>query len=337
VHPIRVAVDALGGDRAPGEVVAGALDARSDAVQPVLFGPASLGDVGLELVETTQEIGMEEKPAEAVRGKPDSSLVAACRYVGAGRAAAVVSAGNTGAMLAASLLEIRRLPGVMRPAIAVVIPSTRGPSVLIDAGANAESRPEHVSQFAEMGAIFAQEVLEIPRPEVGLLSIGEEAAKGDQATQEAHRLLAASSLDFIGNVEGRLLLEGAADVVVTDGFTGNVSLKLLEGTIRSVFEGLRAEIGRTARGRLGGLLIRPATRRVRARLDPETHGGAYLLGLRGLVVIAHGNSSRVAIANAIRLAARGVEHDIVRKLGERLGGERTKDRVSILAPAESDG
>jgi phosphate acyltransferase len=335
--PIRVAVDALGGDRAPDEIVAGALDARSDAVQPVLFGPASLDPGGLELVETTQVVEMHEKPAEAVRGKPDSSLVAACRSVGGGDTAGVVSAGNTGAMLAASLLGIRRLPGVLRPAIAVVIPSVRGPSVLIDAGANAESKPEHLLQFAAMGAIFAEEILEIARPEVGLLSIGEEAGKGDQATQEAHALLAASDLNFAGNVESRWLLEGAADVVVTDGFTGNVSLKLLEGTILSVFDGLRAEIDRTARGRLGGLFIRPAARRLRARLDPEAHGGAYLLGLRGLVVIAHGNSSRVAIANAIRLAARGVEHGVVPKLGERLGKERAEDRVSILAPAESDG
>ncbi len=257
--------------------------------------------------------------------------------MGRGDTAAVVSAGNTGAMLAASLLEIRRLRGVMRPAIAVVIPSVRGPSVLIDAGANAESRPEHLLQFATMGAIFAEEILEIEEPEVGLLSIGEEAAKGNQATQEAHRLLAESDLRFKGNVESRWLLEGAADVVVTDGFTGNVSLKLLEGTILSVFDGLRAEIERTPRGKLGGLLIRPAARRLRARLDPEAHGGAYLLGLRGLVVIAHGNSSRVAIANAIRLAARGVEHGVVAKLGERLGHEAPEDRVSILAPAESDG
>ncbi len=335
--PIRVAVDALGGDRAPEEVVAGAVEARSDTVQPVLFGPATIDPAGLELVETTQEIEMHEKPAEAVRAKPDSSLVAACRSVGRGDAAAIVSAGNTGAMLAASLLEIRRLRGVMRPAIAVVIPSKRGTSVLIDAGANAESRPEHLLQFATMGAIFAEEILELPDPEVGLLSIGEEAAKGNQATQEAHRLLAASDLRFKGNVESRWLLEGAADVVVTDGFTGNVSLKLLEGTILSVFDGFRAEIERTLRGKLGGLLIRPAARRLRARLDPEVHGGAYLLGLRGLVVIAHGNSSRVAIANAIRLAARGVEHGVVEKLGERLGHETPEDRVSILAPQESDG
>jgi glycerol-3-phosphate acyltransferase PlsX len=337
MHPIRVAVDALGGDRGPGEVVAGALDAASDDVRPVLFGPASVATSGLELVEARQEIEMHEKPAEAVRSKPDSSLVAACRSVGAGDTSAVVSAGNTGAMLAASLLEIRRLPGVLRPAIAVVIPSARGPSVLIDAGANAESRPEHLLQFATMGAIFAEEILEIAEPGVGLLSIGEEAGKGDQATQEAYRLLAESDLRFAGNVESRWLLEGAADVVVTDGFTGNVSLKLLEGTIRSVFDGLRREIESTPRGKLGGVLIRPAARRLRARLDPELHGGAYLLGLRGLVVIAHGNSSRVAIANAIRLAARGVEHGVVPKLRERLGREPAEERVSILAPAESDG
>lgn len=335
MQAVRVAVDALGGDRGPDEVVAGALEARSPAIEPVVFGPASLETGGLELVATTEEIGMEEKPAEAVRGKPDSSLVAACRAVGSGNAAAVVSAGSTGAMLAASLLELRRLPGVMRPAIAVVIPSRRGPSVLIDAGANADSRPEHLLQFAEMGAIFAEEILDIARPEVRLLSIGEEAEKGDQVTVEAHRLLAESDLHFAGNVESRWLLEGAADVVVCGGFTGNVCLKLLEGTIRSVYDGLRAEIDKTAGGKLGGLLIRPAARRWRAHLDPELHGGAYLLGLRGLVVIAHGNSSRVAIANAIRLAARGVEHEVVAKLGERLG--TAEDRVSILAPAESDG
>ena len=335
--PTAIAVDAMGGDRAPAEIVAGALDAAADGVEVVLFGAPRIDTGGLELVETSDVIEMHEKPAEAVRAKPDSSLVAACRSVGAGNAAAVVSAGNTGAMLAASLLEIRRLRGVMRPAIAVVIPSAKGPSVLIDAGANAESRPEHLLQFATMGAIFAEEILEIAEPDVGLLSIGEEAAKGNQATREAHRLLAESDLRFAGNVEGRWLLEGAAAVVVTDGFTGNVSLKLLEGTILSVFDGLRAEIERTPRGRLGGLLIRPAARRLRARLDPELHGGAYLLGLRGLVVIAHGNSSRVAIANAIRLAARGVEHGVVEKLGDRLGKESPDDRVSILAPAESDG
>jgi glycerol-3-phosphate acyltransferase PlsX len=333
--PVRVAVDALGGDRAPSEIVAGALKASTHGrIEPVLFGPAFLDTAGLELVETTAEIEMHEKPAEAVRAKPESSLVAACRAVGDGQAAAAVSAGNTGAMLAASLLEIRRLPGVMRPAIAVVIPSRRGPSVLIDAGANAEFKPEHLLQFAEMGSIFSEEILGVDRPEVRLLSIGEEAEKGDQDTPEAHRLLASrADLNFCGNVESRWLLEGAADVVVCDGFTGNVCLKLLEGTIRSLLDGLRSEIDRSLRGRLGGLLIRPAARRLRGRLDPETYGGAYLLGLRGLVVIAHGNSSRHAIANAIQLAAVGVEHDVVGKLADRIAN----DRVSIPAPAETDG
>ena len=303
---IRVAVDALGGDRAPEEIVAGALEAAADEVQPVLYGPAGLDTGGLPLVETTGEIAMDEKPADAVRAKPDSSLVRACRAVGDGEADAVLSAGNTGAMLAAGLLEIRRLPGVMRPAIGVVIPSRRGPSVLIDSGANADARPEHLLQFAHMGAIFAEEVLELPAPTVGLLSIGEEPEKGNALTLEAHALLVASSLRFRGNVESRGLLEGTADVVVTDGFTGNVCLKLLEGTIRTVLDSLRAEIRAGVRGRAGGLLIRPAARALRSRLDPDTYGGAYLLGLRGLAVIAHGNSSRTAIANAIRLAARGV-------------------------------
>ncbi len=333
---IRVAVDALGGDRAPEEVVAGALDARSDAIEPVLVGPASLDSGGLAFVEAADEIGMDEKPAEAVRQKPDSSLVVSCRVVGEGGAAAVVSAGNTGAMLAASLLEIRRLPGVLRPAIAVVIPSQKGPSVLLDCGANAESRPEHLRQFAEMGAIFSEEVLGVDRPEVRLLSIGEEPEKGDQLTIEAHRLLADSDLNFGGNVESRWLLEGAGDVVVCGGFTGNVCLKLLEGTIQSVFDGLRAEIEQTARGKLGGFLMRPSARRLRSRFDPEEFGGAYLLGLRGLVVIAHGNSSRRAIANAVRLAARGVDHDVVGKLSRRLAPAASEDRVSIGAPGESD-
>ena len=332
----RVAVDAQGGDRAPEEVVAGALDARSDKIEPILFGPTGLDTGGLELVETTQVIGMDEKPAEAVRGKPDSSLVAACRAVGEGKAQAVVSAGNTGAMLAACLLEMRRLPGVLRPAIAVVIPARRGPSVLIDSGANAESRPEHLLQFGEMGAIFAEEILEIPNPEVRLLSIGEEEEKGNQLALEAHALLSRSDLNFRGNTEGRDILAGAADVVVTDGFTGNVALKLLEGTIRTVLEGFRDEISSTVLGKVGGLLIRPAARRLRARLDPETYGGAYLLGLRGLAVIAHGNSSRVAIANAIRLAARGVEHDVVGRLAERIARESREERGSIGAPSEPD-
>jgi glycerol-3-phosphate acyltransferase PlsX len=206
----------------------------------------------------------------------------------------------------------------MRPAIAVPIPARDGPSVLIDAGANADARPEHLLQFAHMGSVFSRELLGVANPEVRLLSIGEEDEKGNALVLEAHELLRESELNFAGNVESRDLLRGAADVVVTDGFTGNVALKLLEGTIKDLLEELRKEITATATGRLGGLLIRPAARRLRTRLDPDTYGGAYLLGLRGLAVIAHGNSGRRAVANAIRLAARGVDNGVVDRLAERL-------------------
>jgi len=310
----------MGGDRGPDDVVDGALEAASDLVKPILFGPRGLDTKGLELIEASETIEMHEKPVEAVRSKTDSSLVLACRAVGDGTADAVVSAGNTGATLAAGLFHIRRLPEVDRPAIAVVIPARDGPSVLLDSGANADARPEHLLQFAQMGAIFSHEMLEVESPEVRLLSIGEEPEKGNQLTLEAHALLAESDLNFGGNVESRHLLSHAGDVVVCDGFTGNVCLKLLEGTIKTLLEGIREEISSSTRGKIGGLLIRPAARHLRERLDPDTYGGAYLLGLRGLAVIAHGSSSPKAIANAIRLAARGAEHKMVDRLAERLRG-----------------
>ena len=317
----RIAVDAMGGDRGPDEIVAGALAARSDSLTPILYGELGIDTHGLDLVETNGVVEMDDKPAEAVRAKPNSSMVTAVRAVHEGRADAVVSAGNTGAMLAAGLLELRRIPGVMRPAIAIPILTRRGPSVLLDAGANADARPEHLLQFATMGAVFAEEVLGVSRPTVKLLSIGEEPEKGNQLALDAHDLLTQSELDFRGNCEGRDILAGAADVVVTDGFTGNVVLKTLEGSIRTILDGLRQEITASTRGKLGGLLIRPAARRLRARLDPDTYGGAYLLGLRGLAVVAHGSSSRVAMANAIRLAARGVEHDVAGRLQAKLSDQ----------------
>jgi glycerol-3-phosphate acyltransferase PlsX len=322
VTSIRVAVDAMGGDQAPGEIVAGALAAATEGVEPVLFGRREQVEPlagGLEVVHTPDVVTMSEKPSDAARDKRDSSLFAACRAVAAGSAEAVVSAGNTGAMLAAGLLELRRLPDVRRPAIAVVLPALAGPSVLLDSGANAEARPEHLLQFAHMGVVFAEEILEVSEPEVALLSIGEEPEKGNRLVREAHDLIADSGLRFRGNVESRDLLTHAADVVVCDGFTGNVALKLMEGTIKATFRALREEIAASLPGKLGGLLIRPAARGVRRRLDPDTYGGAYLLGLRGLVVIAHGNSSRTAIANAITLAARGARGRVVDRVAERLG------------------
>ena len=321
---IRVAVDAMGGDRAPEEIVAGAVDARSDTVEPVLFGRREELEPlaqGLEIVHAEDVVAMDEKPSDAAREKRASSMFAACRAVGEGSAQAVVSAGNTGAMLAAGLLEIRRLPDVHRPAIAVPLPSIGGTSVLIDAGANADARPEHLVQFGHMGSVFAEEILAIPNPTVALLSIGEEPEKGNRLVRETHPLLESSRLDFVGNVESRELLAHAADVVVCDGFTGNMALKLMEGTIKTLLDEFRKEIEESARGKLGGLLIRPAARGLRRRLDPDTYGGAYLLGLRGLVVIAHGSSSRTAIANAITLGAQGAAGKVVERVAARLGEE----------------
>jgi len=321
---IRVAVDAMGGDRAPEEIVAGALAAASDSVEPVLFGRHDeLEPIaeGLEIVHADDIVAMDEKPSDAAREKRESSMFAACRAVGEGDAQAVVSAGNTGAMLAAGLLEIRRLPDVHRPAIAVPLPSIGGTSVLIDAGANADARPEHLVQFGHMGSVFAEEILGISDPNVALLSIGEEPEKGNRLVRETHPVLEASHLDFVGNVESRELLAHAADVVVCDGFTGNMALKLMEGTIKTLLDEFRKEIEASPRGKLGGLLIRPAARGLRKRLDPETYGGAYLLGLRGLVVIAHGSSSRTAIANAITLGAQGAAGNVVARVAARLEEE----------------
>jgi phosphate acyltransferase len=314
---VRVAVDALGGDRAPEEIVAGALAARSPAIQPILFGPSEELErlaPDTEIVHAPERVEMDEKPADAARTKRASSLFAVCRAVKEGAADVALSAGNTGAFLAAGLVEIGRQPGVHRPAIAVPLPALTGPTVLIDGGANADARPEHLLQFAHMGAVFAEDVLAVRDPRVALLSIGEEAEKGNRLARESYDLLAGTDLRFTGNVEGRDLLKGAADVVVCDGFTGNVALKTLEGGIAVALGSLREEIASTLRGKIGGLLVRPAARRLRARLDPDTYGGAYLLGLRGLVVIAHGNSSRQAIENAVRLAARGVDGGVVERL-----------------------
>ena len=300
------------------------LVAASDSVEPVLFGRHDeLEPIaeGLEIVHADDIVAMDEKPSDAAREKRASSMFAACRAVGEGDAQAVVSAGNTGAMLAAGLLEIRRLPDVHRPAIAVPLPSIGGTSVLIDAGANADARPEHLVQFGHMGSVFAEEILGISDPNVALLSIGEEPEKGNRLVRETHPVLEASHLDFVGNVESRELLAHAADVVVCDGFTGNMALKLMEGTIKTLLDELRKEIEASARGKLGGLLIRPAARGLRKRLDPETYGGAYLLGLRGLVVIAHGSSSRTAIANAITLGAQGAAGNVVARVAARLEEE----------------
>ena len=329
-----IALDAMGGDRAPAETVAGAVDAAQAGQRVLLCGPqaqmqqelARHGDVpGIEVVDAPGLIDFHDEPVAAVRARPDSSMVTACRLVREGRAQGAVSAGNTGAMLAASLLVIGRLKGVSRPGIAVMLPARDGPTVLIDAGANVDSRAEHLLQFGQLGSVFAEEVLGYQRPAVGLLSVGEEATKGDALTLEAHGLLAASDLNFQGNCEGRDALRGEIRVIVADGFAGNVVLKSLEGAGEMLFRELRTAAGSNLRSKLGGLLLMPALRGVRDQVNPEAYGGAYLLGVRGLSVIAHGNSSRVAIRNAIATAARGVEAGLVERMAERMAGSDLQD------------
>lgn len=326
VRPVTLALDAEGGDRAPGEIVAGALAASSPQLRVLLVGRPEVleplvpeGAAYVEIVAGEGTISSHEEPAKAVRARPDSSIVVGARTVAEGRAEGFVGAGSTGAMLAAGLLVVKRVRGVKRPAILTVLPGMDGPVVMLDAGANADCRPEHLLEFGILGSVFARLALDIERPRVGLLNIGEEDTKGNWLALGAYPLLAASGLDFVGNVEGRDLLFGAADVVVTDGFTGNVALKLLEGTARALFLRVREASNADLRGRVGGALLRPALRRVRAALDPEEYGGTYLLGLRGLVVICHGDSSRKAVANALEFGARAVRQGVVEAVEEELG------------------
>ncbi len=322
----------MGGDNAPAAPVQGAVDAARDGIAVLLVGDERVlrdelarqgapGAAGIEIVHAPDAVASGEEGARAVRAKPDSSVSMACRLVGEGRAGAAVSAGNTGAMLAAATLYMRRVPGVIRPAIAVVLPSTGGgPVLLLDAGASAEARPEYFTQYALMGRLFSRDVLGIPEPRVGLLSIGEEEGKGSELVLAAHALLRGTP-GFIGNVEGRDISAGTADVVVTDGFTGNVVLKTMEGTAVFLMGQVRDAVGSTALGRIGGLLVRPPLRRMRDRIDPETYGGAVLLGVRGLAVIGHGNASGRGIANAVRVAARGTRGRLVEHFGAALALE----------------
>ena len=276
-------------------------------------------------------IGGNEEAAFAVRAKPDSSLVQCCRAVREGGAVAAVSAGSTGAMMAASLMHMRRIEGVLRPAIVQPLPCARGVVVLVDCGANADPRAEHLLQFAYMGSAFASAILNVRTPTIGLLSIGEESGKGNALTQEAHALLAAADdLDFRGNVEGRDIPRGTTDVVVCDGFTGNVTLKAMEGVAEFLFREIRQAAYSGIRSRIGAGLFKHALQPLRDKIDPEGYGGAYLVGLRGLSVIAHGSSSRVAIRNAILHGANGAETRSCERLTDQLGRGA---RAAAEAPA----
>lgn len=328
---LPVALDAMGGDHAPREVVLGAAEARRRWQIPVtLVGPgeaiqraareARVDLAPLALVEAPAVVGMDEHPVQAVRAKPNSSLVVGVRLVKEGRAAAFVSAGNTGAVMAGALFELGRIPGISRPALAIVYPALHRPVLLLDVGANADCRPQHLVQFAQMGVAYAELALRRERPRVALLSNGEEPTKGNQLVLEAHRLLAETGLRFVGNVEGRHIPLGEADVVVTDGFVGNVVIKLSEGLAEALVHMLREEALRGWVARLGALLMLPALRRMRRRVSYEEYGGSPLLGVNGVVIVAHGRSRAWAIANAIRVAHEAAAGALVERLSAACAG-----------------
>ncbi len=336
-----IAVDAMGGDHAPGEIVAGALAAqREHGVRVLLTGPAArlrqvLGGMGaieeIQIVPAEDNLAMDEGALASLR-RPRSSVAVACQLVRRGDAAAVVSAGSTGGIVATARLRLRALPGVLRPGLAVVLPTRPGRTVLIDAGATADPKPEMLVQFGQLGVAYAQTALGVGAPRVGLLTIGTEPGKGNKFTRRAHELLAsdpphgALPLSFAGNVEGGDLLAGQLDVIVTDGFTGNVALKTLEGSIRFAAAELRAAVTGTRTARVGALLQRRGLRELAARLDAESYGGAVLLGLGGTVVIAHGASTARAVTSACLLAADLARGEITEKITQRLSPGRTAGR-----------
>jgi glycerol-3-phosphate acyltransferase PlsX len=314
-----VAFDALGAERGPEVVVEGIGMAVGDGISVRAFGrPDELSDLGslggVEVVEAPELISNDADPVAAVRSHPDASIVRAAADVAEGRSDALASPGSTGATMAAALFALKRLKAVQRPALAVQLPAPglERPVLMLDAGANSDARASHLVQFAYLGSAFAEAVLGIERPRVALLSVGEEGKKGSQLVVEAHRLLTAGSgIRFIGNVEGRNLLSDDADVIVTDGFTGNVTLKTIEGTAKAVGDAVRAAAQSGPRAGLGGLLLRPALGDLRTALDPDRTGGAILLGLRGVAVVGHGSAGPEGIASQIRLASRAVEQGAV--------------------------
>jgi len=320
---LPIAVDAMGGDNAPAEIVAGAKQAAEELGRAVVLvgQPEALGDTGgLEVIPASEVIGMRDDPAQGVRRKKDSSLVRAAEAVRDGKAAAMVSAGNTGATMGAALLRMGRLKGVQRPAIATPIPVPgQTPTVLLDAGANTECTPTYLLQFAQMGATFATARYGIERPKVALLSIGEEETKGTPLVKETHALLADTDLNFVGNVEGRDIMSDAADVVVTDGFTGNVALKTLEGALKFLVSAVfRAMNSSEEAKNVSGILL-DALAPTAAELDPDATGGAMLLGVEGVCIISHGSSSARAIVNAVRVAGEMVDGGLVDRLRGAIG------------------
>ncbi|HYN06790.1 MAG TPA: phosphate acyltransferase PlsX [Vicinamibacterales bacterium] len=332
---VVVAVDALGGDHAPGAPVLGALHAARRGIAVTLVGPTSdlqaelhrHGDwesLPLKIEEAPDSVQMTEAPLSALRRKPRASVRVAANLVASGHASAMFSAGHTGATLLAAHAAFGVLDGVERPALAVTVPTRTGAALLLDAGANVDCRPEHLVQFAIMGAAYARVALQIERPKVGLLSIGEEASKGNDLIREAHQRLQSAPIDFIGNLEAREFFTGRADVIVCDGFTGNIALKVGESLVEAVDHMLREELGAELLTQLGALLTRRAFSRFKQRVDYAEYGGAPLLGVGGVALVGHGRSSAQAIENGIALAARLAETGIVERLADALKPTATR-------------
>lgn len=334
---MKIALDAMGGDDAPGAIVEGAIEAvRELDVEIILVGDEKeikkelsrrpSDRLPLSIVHASQRVEMDESPSSVVRKKRDSSIWVATDLVKKSEAVAVISAGNTGASMATALFILGPLPGVERPAIATPLPTLKGTSILIDVGANVDCKPQHLFQFGIMGHIYAKEILGISQPKVGLLSIGEEDTKGNELTKEVFKLLKASTLHFIGNVEGRDVYTGAADVIVCDGFIGNVALKISEGLSDAIIQFLKREIMGSPLGKLGYFLLKPSFSRFKKKVDYAEYGGAPLLGVDGISIICHGRSSGRAIKNAIRVAKesfnRGVNRHIKEQIEAQMGSGR---------------
>jgi glycerol-3-phosphate acyltransferase PlsX len=329
---MRVAIDAMGGDFAPARTVEGALAAarlhgigidlvgQRDAIAAELAQHADADALDIRVVDASDVIRMEESPTKALRRKPDASIRVAAQLVASREAAALVSVGHTGATVVAAHAAFGMLPGVDRPALAPTVPTRNGSAVIIDAGATVECKPGYLLQFGVMGAVYARTWLGVERPRVGLLSIGEEETKGNELTRDAHRLLRASPLNFMGNIEARDVFSGQADVVVCDGFTGNVALKLSEGLVEMVEDLLGEELQSTFSAQVGYLLSRRAFRRFRRRVDYSEYGGAPLLGVAGLCIVGHGRSSVKAIRNAVAMAARFAESDLLSRVEQEIAG-----------------
>ncbi|TDD95436.1 phosphate acyltransferase PlsX [Actinomadura rubrisoli] len=346
-RPLPIAVDTMGGDHAPGEIIAGAVDAvREHGVRLVLVGQAPRirreldrhGIVGeIPIVHADEAIDMGEGALAGWR-KPRSSIAIACHLIKQGRASALVSAGSTAGVVATSRLRLKGQQGVMRPAIAVALPTRPNPTILLDAGATADIKPEGLVQFAALGTAYAQILLGTDRPRVGLLTIGAEPGKGNKLTKRAHELLAGGNhgIEFAGNVEGHDLLRGEVEVIVTDGFTGNIALKTMEGTIRTAFSEIRSAMTSSPSARMGAFLQRRRLQDLRDRLDPDTYGGGVLLGLNGTVVIAHGASHARAITSACELAHQLAAGRIVERIREQVAATRTS-RFGRWTHGERDG